>query len=706
MKRHILAAIGFLYFLVLAPLAGATTFTWDGSSSSDWFDGNNWDQSAVPTNGADVVINTGSVLLSNDTATLGSFTITNATLTSTNWTTTLSATTVTIQNGGIVTLPAAFTDAGMSNRVHIVCTNLTVETGGRIDGDGGGYRIAEGPGKGNQNGSNNNSGGGHGGRGGDEAGGAGGVTYDSATAPLSPGSGGGRWTSSPLTNGEGGGAVRIDASGAVTVDGTITADGQTGNPYDGGGSGGAVYITCNTFGGTSGIISADGGDGGAWYGGGGGGGGRIAVSYTSVSGTPSIQFSAEAGAKYTELAAGMGTLSLPDTALVTAPFNDFDNVRLVIPSFSSWTSDSLAVAGSLSFGDSAFTLTVSNNLTISNSAWLVVGGTAYSSGQVGGLSSTGAIATVSIGGSAVLNGGALSIGGLDQEGTAALNVTGNLTLTNGATLYIYSGVTNAAVSNGATMAIQGDVAIASNSWLYPYSHSTNGGTPILTMGDLTIAEGGGINANGAGFRSESAIAYGPGKGISAGSRGGGGGYGGAGGAGDNPSATGGPAYGSTDAPVEAGSAGAYGHSPLPGLAWGGGCIRIEAANVIVNGTITADGQDSASGYGGGGSGGGIFIDSDTFAGGSNAVLRADGGDGGAYAGGAGGGRIAIWYAVPDNYEQKIMDGDLQNVLAAESYSPFTGTVSVSNGTGYEDGQVGSIVFLTVVPPSGPSFLFW
>ena len=34
----------------------------------------------------------------------------------------------------------------MSNRVWIVCTDLTVEAGGRIDADGRGYTAANGPG--------------------------------------------------------------------------------------------------------------------------------------------------------------------------------------------------------------------------------------------------------------------------------------------------------------------------------------------------------------------------------------------------------------------------------------------------------------------------------------------------------------------------------------------------------------------------------
>ena len=68
--------------------------------------------------------------------------------------------------------------------------------------------------------------------------------------------------------GHGAGAIRIEASLSVIVDGTITANGQNGpQNYSGAGSGGAIYITCGAFGGT-GVVSAVGGNGGAGGGGG------------------------------------------------------------------------------------------------------------------------------------------------------------------------------------------------------------------------------------------------------------------------------------------------------------------------------------------------------------------------------------------------------------------------------------------------------
>ena len=77
--------------------------------------------------------------------------------------------------------------------------------------------------------------------------------------------------------------VTIVALRTLTLDGTISANGEYGGPLTdmaGGGAGGSIFITCGTFaGGTSGVLSARGGDATQRDGSntGGGGGGRIAV---------------------------------------------------------------------------------------------------------------------------------------------------------------------------------------------------------------------------------------------------------------------------------------------------------------------------------------------------------------------------------------------------------------------------------------------
>jgi hypothetical protein len=115
---------------------------------------------------------------------------------------------------------------------------------------------------------------------------AGGVAYGDSNAPAWPGSGGGGGIDVSY-GGKGGGAIWIEApQGSVTLQGTLTADGQAGGTqYDaGGGSGGGIYITCWTFKGHStAALRARGGRGASryvapnWLAGGCGGGGRIAV---------------------------------------------------------------------------------------------------------------------------------------------------------------------------------------------------------------------------------------------------------------------------------------------------------------------------------------------------------------------------------------------------------------------------------------------
>ena len=58
--------------------------------------------------------------------------------------------------------------------------------------------------------------------------------------------------------GDGGGLVRVRAEETVTVNGTISANGGTGDLYGGAGSGGAVFITCASFAATGGVIEVEG----------------------------------------------------------------------------------------------------------------------------------------------------------------------------------------------------------------------------------------------------------------------------------------------------------------------------------------------------------------------------------------------------------------------------------------------------------------
>src|SRR5262249_52485640 len=94
-----------------------------------------------------------------------------------------------------------------------------------------------------------------------------------------PGSRGGALTS-PFPNG--GGAIKMTVNGLLTLDGRITANGQTTfSNNNGGGGGGSIWLVLGGFAG-SGSLSVDGGSGHLLLGGG-GGGGRIAITYSSNS---------------------------------------------------------------------------------------------------------------------------------------------------------------------------------------------------------------------------------------------------------------------------------------------------------------------------------------------------------------------------------------------------------------------------------------
>src|ERR1035437_4686398 len=81
--------------------------------------------------------------------------------------------------------------------------------------------------------------------------------------------------------GAGGGAIHLNVTGMLVLDGRISADGGVGiGEGSGGGSGGSVWVTAGTLTG-AGTLSANGGIGNGFglTGGGGGGGGRIAIQY-------------------------------------------------------------------------------------------------------------------------------------------------------------------------------------------------------------------------------------------------------------------------------------------------------------------------------------------------------------------------------------------------------------------------------------------
>ena len=195
--------------------------------------------------------------------------------------------------------------------------NLTIETGGLINGDSrgylGGYQGANtsefGRTKGNTitGGSSKCYGGSHGGLGGVADNGQQGHAYGILNVANLPGSGGGSYNSDHK-GGNGGGVIRITATDVIN-NGIISVNGGDGlNNNAGGGAGGSIYIKTESFSGT-GTITANGGNAGNYanFGISGGGGGRIAIFYQTN--TFNGHISAYGGQKYsTGDAGGAGTI--------------------------------------------------------------------------------------------------------------------------------------------------------------------------------------------------------------------------------------------------------------------------------------------------------------------------------------------------------------------------------------------------------------
>gem|GEM_PF-1076379 len=194
---------------------------------------------------------------------------------------------LTLASGGFLTH-----ETGGGSRIDLDLTgNLTINSGGAIDLYGRGYAAGGGTGAG----PGDWAGGSYGGQGSGTSGGTTtGPTYGSITNPVDCGSGG--WSGN--NGGGGGGSVVLRASGSISNNGTISANGvgSVRNP----GSGGTINLTADSIAGT-GTFTANGGNGTV----GNGGGGRIAMRITGSGQTfPACSAYGNPLGSYTESAAG------------------------------------------------------------------------------------------------------------------------------------------------------------------------------------------------------------------------------------------------------------------------------------------------------------------------------------------------------------------------------------------------------------------
>ena len=529
-------------FVVLT--SAAETVTWTGSASSDWSTAANWTSGSgakVPAAGDVVVIGAGKAVLSAATPRLKSVTVSGAVLefreaskaAPSDLVTKLSADAVSLEQGAVVThitntmTRAEFNAEGewkMDGRVWIDCETLTIDATSAIDVTSRGYAqfapstLGVGPG------SVTNTYGcfsaAHGGMGA-----VGhhdvawhyrwyspnqfcGLPYGEAAAPVWAGSSGSCSASSKMPGWAGGGAVKIDATGRVTVNGAIHADstGAFAGTYACGGSGGSVWIECGSIAG-SGAITADGGQGGeastvsyagynyAYA----GGGGRVAVHYDPAAQdavtAQSLRFSADApcrakkdytSARIVNPPNDVGTVHFTDDRFLTDTFTATVGVsagEIRCASWTKWQPASLTVNGAwirLPEGP-ATNLTLSGALTVSGVGRLDIGGGMqhYDSRD------------------------ALTVPPWQRYSCAAapnLSVA-SLEVSNSGCLRLFAAATNGLDGAiGALLAVRGDMLVGDNAQVVLGSHPYCGAPPHVTVGgNATVTAKGRLDANGQGF---------------------------------------------------------------------------------------------------------------------------------------------------------------------------------------------------------------
>lgn len=307
-----------------------------------------------------------------------------------------------------------------------------------------------------------------------------------------------------------------------------------------------------------------------------------------------------------------------------------------------------------------------------------------------------------------------------------LAVGGNLNLTSGGRLDIRSAATNGVDAFGASVEVGGNFSIASNSACYAWCDAFNGGAPHFEVGNLHVAEGGLLSASERGFPAGWVVSqavirsqgYGPGGGKSTNpgtsALGGGGGHGGRGG--KQGTSVSGATYDDPYSPSLAGSGGAVNWKYCTQGGVGGGVVHVCATNsIVVDGTVSADGQKASGDYAGGGAGGSVYLAAPSVYGASTGVISAKGGNPSAstsaYMAGGGGGRIAIWTG-----EKYVKGGGLARrksltPVADEDGNVFLGTCSVDGGvSSYDDetniysGAEGTVWYVNVIR-SGSMLLF-
>lgn len=660
----------------------AGTVTWKGDASGDWAGEGVWDPQA-PAAGDDVIIENKSstavmaITCSTATPALNSLTIKGssmktATLTMSGWDSKIEAATVMVDANGVLSCADGGGTEESLSRVWIVCTDLTVAANGKIDVTGKGYggawtgknAVGFGPGAGVGGSSDGATGASHGGYGGAWHG-LRSLPYGDAETPLTAGSSG---NFAQYAGGliRGGGVVTVQASGAVTVDGSILASSPNTIMYGKGpandntaGSGGSILIDAYVFKGLNGVLRADGGSSSCPTNnpvGRVGGGGRIAIKYDSaaqqegfvsgmtISAAPGL-YKWKVGTETKELyscdsdmyrsEADLGTLWFTDNKMLESLGTGISGQLVNISEITLATLN--MQGGHVRFPKNGVHVTITGDLTVSGQ---------NSRLEIGGEIPTNNYNFVS----------------LYSTIPAVLKVGGNVRIENRGRLDIRAAeVTDVTTTVGASVKVEGMVEIVTGGRIVAWSDCEKGGSPRFEVGSLFVGEDSLLTADAHGFAGGFALyatrlirsnGFGPGCGkYYATKLGVGGGHGGIGG-GSASAGYGGRTYDDPYYPCQSGSGGCVSGSNYAYKGGeGGGVIDVRATGAIrIEGCVSANGAPAATpsaSYGdGAGAGGTVFLYGKTVTSSSGSSILACGADScfpeSTSFGAGGGGRISIW----------------------------------------------------------------
>jgi hypothetical protein len=545
---------------------------------------------------------------------------------------------------------------GSSHSLWVRAKAIEIGPSGSIDVTGRGFAPQSGTGAG----SAASTGGSHGGFGGRQTNLA--RIYGDYRMPTMLGSGGYGAT----IGGRGGGAVRLEVDGTLTIDGGIVANGAGGTSTTnaGGGSGGSVLIDADRIDGTGQIQAS----GGSAANDGAGGGGRIAVEYReqNFSGIGAALGTAASsdkliarGGSHATLAerAAAGTVFLRDTDSTEEP----DGILVIDNANSDTSLFTVLSSSSPNVRLSRIILKNRGNLQIPSPMNLAL----TLSGSSNSIESYGTIlpnlrfdegmtySGVSLRMNRVnwLNYGTLSnVSYIGIQSGTWTQKTSSISLVNETKL-----ADKVVIGDGAALEVTGIGPLRVNDLLWVRSggrvtHAPNTGTPGTTpplnqqfwvkTKDVQVDAGAEINVTGRGFPRGT----GAGSGAS-GVAGGGGSHGGFGGQSSSGALGGQTTYGDESLADTAGAGGGDDTDDGSGAGGaGGGVVRLEACNEVkIDGVIRADGEAGRARQGGGGSGGAVRIDAGTLSG--LGEISARGGTGAFFStaggGGGGGGRVAV-----------------------------------------------------------------